>query len=803
MKKMIAAFIILVFALVVVTMVVSYYKFRKSLPKTTGEIKVEGLRENVEIYRDDNGVPHIYAQNDDDLYFSLGFAIAQDRLWQLELVRRLVNGRLSEILGDTTVSVDEFFLTIGFKRIAGEIYGQLSEESKAVARAYTQGINHFIDTHGDKYPVEFMLLNFEPEPWHPEDCIAVSRLMAWELSLAWYVELLAGKLADKLGRTRANELFGDYWSDWPNIVNSKLGRFDLDPIRKLQEQIAGLTGSTLSGQGSNNWVISGTKSASGKPILANDPHLVLANPSRWYMVHLNAPGINAAGFAIPGTPAIVIGFNQRISWGITNVMNDDVDFFVVRANRYDSTKYLVNGTWEEMTAIIETIPVKGGEPKRVAIHLTKFGPIVNAIHPVGKKMEERVALRWTGQEFSDDIRAFYHLNRSGSWPEFREAVRGFKAPGANFVYADVDGNIGYQCSGYIPIRASRSAAFPDRSGRDWRGFIPFEELPSSYNPTRAFLATANNRVASTGYPYYISHLWEPPSRIMRIRELLERDKAFSVDDFKAMQMDVRSPFAEFLLPHILPELKILADRAENFRRMYQFMQGWEMQVRGESVAAAIFHTFFSNFLRNTFADELGEDDFEEYVRFAALSYRTVRKVYERRLFHWFDDVNTEGNTETEENSVLRSWQDAAHELESKLGSDQIKWRWDLIHSVTFKHFIGKQPMIGRLLNVGPLPMGGGHTTINNGNYSLKDPYDCMVGPSMRMIVDMAQPGRAHVINPPGQVGHPLSRHFRDQVEFWLNGLYTTLDTDEKIIHNSGYDRLILKVANHQKEEGTE
>ena len=790
MKKFIIAVLILAFGLILVTMFVSYYKFKASLPKTTGKIEISGLTNDVEIYRDENGVPHIYAQNEEDLYFSLGYVMAQDRLWQLELVRRLVNGRMSEVFGDTTLAIDEFFLTIGFKHIAGEIYNQVSETSKSVAVAYTDGINSFIESHQDNYPVEFLILEFEPQFWHPEDIYAVSRLMGWELSLAWHVELLAGKLSGKMSSRLINELFGDYLSDWPNIVDARLSNFNLDAILKLQDQIANVTGNVGLGQGSNNWVISGYKSKSGKPILANDPHLTLMNPSRWYMAHLVAPGVNVAGFTIPGSPEIIVGFNQKISWGITNVMNDDVDFIITKISR-DSTRYLIDGGWEEFVERVEIIPIKNDNPRRLKILSTRNGPIINAIHPVGKGMDEQVAMRWTGQEFSDDILAFHNLNRAENWRDFRNAIRHFKVPSLNFVFADINGNIGYQCSGYIPIRTNRTGHLPGRNQRHWRGFIPFDQLPRVYNPAKNYLATANNSVAPPSYPYYISHLWEPPSRIIRIRELLEEDKKFDVNDFKDMQMDVKSPFVEFLLPFISPELKELADKEDRYNQMYQFIQGWDMQVRGESVGAALFHSFFSNFLRNTLSDELGEENFHEYLRFAAISYRAIRKIYQRNLHHWFDDKTTPGKIESESDIVLKSWTDTATELENKLGPEIIKWRWDRMHQITFKHFLGDQPLIGRVFNVGPLPMSGSHTTINNGNYNMQNPYDCRVGPSMRMIIDMANPGSAFVINPPGQVGHPFSPHFRDMADFWVNGLYVKLETDENIIKKSGNDLLKL------------
>ncbi len=789
MRKILIAILVLVFAAVVVTMIVSYFSFRKSLPRTKGTLKVQGLEKPVEIYRDRNGVPHIFARNDHDLYFAAGYAIAQDRLWQLEMVRRAVNGRLSEVLGDTTVNTDRLLLTIGFKRIAGKIYPHLSGITRRTVEAYTQGINAFIDTHKGRYPMEFMLLQFDPQPWDPEDCIAFSRLMAWELSLAWYTELLAGELAQKLGTERALQLFGEYWpKDWPTVVSS--GTL-LREFAAARRQLHRILGGFVWPQGSNNWVVSGKRSVSGKPLLANDPHLFLSNPSRWYMIHLVAPGVNVAGFALPGSPEVVIGFNGSIAWGFTNAMIDDADFYFLQLDPADSSRYRYNGRWETFTKLTERIPVLRKKERKADIWLSRFGPVVNAVHPMGKKLARKVALRWTGQDPSDEVLAFYLLNRARSWKEFREAVKHFGAPGQNAVYADTAGNIGYWCIGRIPLRKGRKGIFPTGSDRDWLGFVPFDEMPHGYNPPAGFFATANNKVTRAGYPFYVSYLWDTPDRVLRIRELLQSKAKLSVEDFQNFQNDLFSPFAAFLLPHLLPVVKQMAETDGRFVQIYQFLQGWDHQMRGESVAAAVFQVTADHLMKNTLQDELGREFYREYVRFPGLIYRFFRQLYARKLFGWFDDVNTPDTTETEADIIARSFREAYQELAARLGPKLIKWRWDRLHRVTFRHLLGGMAMTGKLFNVGPFPMGGSNTTVFNGTYSMLKPYDCIVGPSMRMIVDLARPKEAQVVNPPGQVGHPLSPHFRDQVELWLNGFYLALDADTANIRRSGMDKLRL------------
>ncbi len=795
MKRTILAIFVLLLTVLIITVFFSYRTFRRSLPQTKGHIEIQTLQDNVQIYRDKNGVPHIFASNDHDLYFAQGYTIAQDRLWQLELIRRMVNGRLSEILGDTTVAVDQLMLTIGFKRIAGDLYKKISERSKSVVRAYTDGINSFIRTNPEKLPVEFMLLDFQPGLWNPEDCLAFSRLMGWELSLSWYVEWVAATLKKKIGIQYTNELFADDLSQWPIIGSGKLSDFDFSILRHITCQLNRISGIENWPKGSNNWVISGLKAENGKPMLANDPHLPLVNPSSWYMAHLMAPGINSAGFSMPGSPGIAIGFNQKIAWGFTNAMIDDADFFVEQIDTSDSTRYFANGQWRKMNRYDEVIPIEGEEAKRIKIYSTNHGPVINAVHPRLKKVTQKVSFRWTGQDYSDETDAFYRLNRAQDWRDFQSAVRKLKVPGQNIVYCDTQGNIGYWSCGRIPIRANPTV---NQGQQEWIGFIPFAELPHAFNPQKGFLATANNRIAPKDYPYYISNLWEPPSRILRINQLLSGDKKLSVANFKAMQMDTFSPFAQFLAPRILPELKKLAGGDEAFRRIYQFLQGWDFYMRGESVAATIFQVFLQTLLDNTFKDELGEESFHDYLFFSGFSYRALRKIFTRRLYHWFDDVTTKNKRETPADIIQKSWRQTKDKLIRRMGDDPIKWRWDRLHRVTFRHFLGDQPLMSKIFNIGPFPMGGSNTTIDNGYYNFTKPYDCIVGPSMRMIVDMANPGRAEVINPPGQVGHPLSSHYRDQTEFWLNGLYLTLETDTTLIRNSNFDLLELTVPKQTK-----
>jgi len=811
--KLIKTIVILIAIFVVVTLVISYHNFRKSLPKAKGTIELSGLREPVEIYRDSYGIPHIFAQNDDDLYFAAGYVTAQDRIWQLELTRRIVNGQVSAIFGDTTLAVDRLLLTLGFKRIGQKLSFFISDQSRRILTAYVKGINTYIRQNKGKYPIEFLVLNCEPELWRVEDCLAFSRLTAWQLSFAWHTELLAANLLTKIGTEKTRELFCKYSPRWPVIIPSEIAKLSnlLTPLRESEKLLSSFLGIHALSVGSNGWVIAPGKSESGYASLANDPHLPLTNPSCWYVMHLVTPKLNVAGFTFPGNPGIVIGFNDHIAWGVTNAMADDADFYIETINSNNPNQYWYNGHWENFQTITDTIVIKNKPPRPIIIRLTKHGPVVSDIHPqlslktslMGSKKDSPVVvtLRWTGQELSDEGLAIYLLNRARNWQDFQKAIRYFKVPVENILYADRRGNIGYWCAGTIPVRGEKFGFLPMKTGPDqkdpgWLGSIPFEDLPHLYNPSTGFIATANNKIVPDSYPYYISILWEPPSRIERIEEILNSKKRLSEENLKSLQTDLLSPFVRKIMQFTLPIIREDVQHRENFRAIYPYLKGWDFSMHGESAAAAIFEVFLNHLLSNTFQDELGKKLYREYLYFPGLPIRALWYLIEERKWHWFDDVSTPDRVETPSEIVKRSLSEALTELEEKLGKNMAKWRWDKLHTVMFRHFLGTETMPGKLLNIGPLPMPGSYTTVFNGGYDFNRPYSCIVGPSMRMIHDFAHPGQTSIINPPGQVAHPLSANFKDQVDFWLNGLYINLISDTSRVRRAlkeekGWKRLLL------------
>ncbi|MCG8603501.1 penicillin acylase family protein, partial [bacterium] len=489
-------FVLVIFAIIVF---LGYHLLTKSLPKITGTTNLDILDKTVDVYRDSFGVPHIFAQTEEDLFKAAGYVTAQDRLWQMDFSRRIASGRLSEIFGKSALERDKYIRTWGFHRTAKKILKVLSPESRAALQAYADGVNAFIAENLHRLPLEFPLLRYEPDPWKIEDSLAITRLMAWRLSFSWYVDLVLNELVAKLGVREARQVFPDFPRHGPTIISSGA----TTSSRGLSEFIgAGLAlreflGIDTAAIGSNSWVVSGEKSVSGKPLLANDPHLELTTPSIWYEMHLVGGPINVAGVALPGTPGVLIGHNQSIAWGLTNGMVDDVDFYLEAINQDDSTKYRSGTQWQDFEEIREDIFVKDDRPVALTIQETENGPVVSNIHPVLAGRDIVYSMSWVGHEPSDELAALLKLQVARNSDDVKEALKHFKVPAQNFVWASVDGDIGYQLAGSVPIRRNTTGILPHqgwtRRGQ-WQRYVPFDRLPSLHNPASGFIATANNKI---------------------------------------------------------------------------------------------------------------------------------------------------------------------------------------------------------------------------------------------------------------------------------------------------------------------
>lgn len=761
---------------------------KKALPQTLGEVHLPGLTESVQVIRDTFGVPHIYAGNEPDLYFALGYALAQDRFWQMEFYRRLGHGRLSEIFGEDFIEVDRYFRMIG----AAGLDKELPDNLTPLFESFANGINAYLETHQDRLPIEFKLLCYKPEPWHLDDYLAILKVVNWGLSSGWQADLTAAKMLEKAGEEKLREAFPVWPDDGPLIIPEQTKSLSalFGAGHETMHLVKGLT--AFSGPAaSNNWVVSGKKSITGRPILANDTHLTLSNPSVWWEVHLVCPTINVSGFALLGIPGIPVGHNLQVAWGVTNVMVDDVDFFIEKINPEDPRQYWYKDHWEDIKVIEEIIQVKGQEPVKTEILLTRHGPIVNEVKQGSQ--EQAISARWAFTEGLQSARAAYLLAKAKDIQDVIEALRYWELPSQNFVFADTNGNIGYWCCATIPIRSKGDGLLPvpGWTGEyEWKGYVPFEERPHLLNPEQGFIATANNKVIGGGYPHVIGHYWEPMDRIARIRQLLEAKEKISVDDIKRMHQDIYCVLASEMTSHMIDVLEQRFSD-ENAKKAKDILSGWYFMMDEDSVGACLFAVTLIKMMENIFRDELGEDLFEKYIKMVSFPPRAIRMMVRKGSSPWFDNVNTP-EKETMEDIIASSLSQTLSELTEVIGDDMDTWTWGRIHTLTFEHALGKKKPLDWIFNLGPFPVGGDNLTVNKKQYPYEKPYHVNHGVSQRMIVDLSNmDGALHVL-PTGESGHLKSSHHRDQIDLYLSGEYHPAWTNRADVEKNSEGILILR-----------
>ncbi len=697
--------------------------------------------------------------------------------------------------------------TIGFQHIAEGLTKNLHPEARQVLEAYTRGVNAYIEISRGKYPIEFDMLHYEPAPWTIENSVMISRLMAWELNMAWLFKLEIGDIVDRFGEEKARSLFPSYPVSAPVIVGSSRGKTAelARHFRSTALALRSFLGFEGTCMGSNSWVVSGTRSTTGKPLLANDPHLVITNPSKWYQLSVQGGTLAVEGVSIPGVPAVIIGRNAEIAWGLTNVMADEADFFIEKINSSAQYQYIVDGTPRPMMVRDEEIKVRDSASVVVQVRSTHHGPIISDIHalahselgqrPTHIEQTQQISMAWTGlQTDSDEIEAFILLNHAANWQAFRNAIRFFTVPGQNFIYADKEGNIGYQAGVRIPMRGAANPLLPQPgwiSANDWHGFVPFESLPSLYNPPVGFIATANNKPVDDSYPYYISTLWEPPSRIVRIRELLGAQQKYSPEDFMRIQNDAYSPLSRELVPYILKAFDSVSVSDPFIETALDYFRNWDYQFTPTDVVTTIYNAWFVHLIRNTLLDELGEDALHNYVFLSNVPLRVIPQLLRDSSSIWFDDVRTK-QIETPDDIIRKSLSDAIVDLRNRFGDEMKSWLWGEVHTIRMRHIFGEKKPFDFVFNLGPYPLGGASTTLISGEYSFNRPYDVILAPSMRQIVDLSDSTMMQSVITSGESGQPFSRHFNDQVKLWLDGKYHNLTLDKKIIEMSGWDCLRLE-----------
>ncbi len=780
-----------------------YHMMTKSLPVTEGERALPGISAEVQVVRDPAGIPHILAASEYDAYVAAGYVHAQDRLWQMDMARRYGMGRLAEVLGAEAVPVDRLMRTVGIPALADSLFQHISPQSRRILEAYTRGVNACIREMDGRYPLEFDLLQYAPEEWTPVHSLIVARLMGWELALSWWVDLTLGELVQKLGAEKAETLFPTYPEDAPVILPPDYAPALAigDGMRDALIAAQRLSGSPGSAIGSNSWVVTRDRSARGTALLASDPHLLYMQPARWYIMHMNAPRLNVAGVTIPGAPGIVIGNNERIAWGMTNLMADDVDFFIEDVNYRDST-YRIDGRSYPLGVRTDSIFVKDSLPVVMSVYSTIHGPIITDVYPqkgVLRKPDRfaaapSVSMRWAGQETSDEILALYRLNHAGNWKEFLAGLSLFGVPAQNFTYGDVEGNIGYAAAGFVPLRVPGISPQLPNDGttvpQPWRGMIPFAELPRSYNPPGNVLATANNRVVES-FPYHISSLWEGDGRIRRIQQLLRDQPRFSATDFKLMQMDVLSVSADTVRDAIVDALREWPGRPVLLTRVMNMLSKWDCRMHVSSVEASIFNVAYVRLLHNTFEDEMDSTLFRNYVFLSNIPTRVFPRLLADTATTIFDDVRTP-RRETRQHILIKSVTEAVMQLRREFGADMQGWAWGELHQVTFRHLLGSVAPLNSIFNVGPYAAGGNNTTVNNGEFSFTEPYAAAIGPSMRYVADLASPDSSYIILTTGQSGQVFSEHYADHTALWQSGGLHRLIIDRQAILHAPWKHLLLR-----------
>ena len=754
-----------------------YLYLRRSLPQTAGSITVVGLRAPVDIVRDTNAIPHIYAQNKVDALFGLGYVHAQDRLWQLEFQRRTGQGRLSEVLGEPTVGTDRFLRTLGVHRAAQAAWDALPAESREPIDAYVSGINAFIADHrGSQLPPEFTILRTRPEPWTGADVITWGKMMAFDLGSNYNAELLRSDMIRAVGADRAQQLLQGTLND-PLSITQAAPTSSYADLAAATEQVRVLMGfGDNNGEviGSNNWVVDGTKSTTGKPLLANDPHLASRLPSIWYLAHLSAGDFNVIGGTIPGLPAIIIGRNTSIAWGMTNMDPDVQDLFRERLDA-TGTRVEYQGQMEPLTIITETIEVQGQEPVQVRVRISRHGPLISDAVNTNEESRppeqraaplEPLALRWTALDPEDrTIDAFLGVNQAQDWNAFKAALQHYVVPAQNFVYADVAGNIGYYAPGRIPIRTGNGGDVPAEGwtgAHEWNGWVAFEQLPQAYNPPSHFIVTANNRPVPADYPYMLGREWAPAFRADRITQLLQAKAQLSPDDMVAIQADTVSLQAQELLPKLLA---LTTPETEQEQRAFDLLKQWDGNMSRDSIPATIYASWFYRLPRTLAGDELGEELIIRYQTRNTFISPFLPATFDDRTNVWCDNVATAPREDCAQ-VAQQTFREAVQSLTERLGAQMDSWQWERVHFVGFSHqpFTGI-PVLGSIFDRS-IPNGGDGNSVNPGGYSFSRPFRQSFIPGYRQVIDLASPDGGRFIQAIGQSGHVLSPHYADYMADW-------------------------------------
>jgi penicillin amidase len=732
-----------------------------SLPQTDGRLVVAGPKAEIHIERNADGVPLIAAQDDEDAAFGLGFVHAQDRLFQMELQRRSGAGRLAEIFGREALTIDRQMRVLGLYRAAEVEIPFLSSAVRRGLEAYAAGVNAFLGSRRGALPPEFLLLRFAPEPWHPADSLVWGKLMAVQLGGNYRGELLRARMARTIPAADLAFLYPEYPKDAPTTLSDMLPIYRRLALDALYEALPPAVGPIYA---SNSWVVDGGHSASGKPLLANDPHLEFGAPSFWYLARLRTPEHEIVGGTAAGSPFILVGHNQRIAWGLTTTTADTEDLFIERVDPTDPGRYLTPEGSAAFASRRETIRVRGEAPVDIIIRTTRHGPVLSDVLPPGTADPGFVlALAATFTIPQDrSAQALWELNRAADWPSFREALRNFVGPIQNIVYADVDGTIGFIAPGQVPIRRSGEGWLPAPGWTgecDWVGFIPFSALPSKVNPPSGHFVNANNKIVPDTYPYFLSRDWDLPNRARRIEALLAATPLQTPASSAAIEADTLSLLAQRLAP-LMTRISA-ADEASS--EAIRHLRRWDFHMDRDKVEPLLFTAWLREFSREILLGRFGD---------AVSGYWDLRpRVMEAVLTErpdWCDDPKQPGQQGCAAR-LAESLRMALAQLRQAYGADMKQWRWGRAHFAMFANPVfSRIPVLRDWLGVS-IPTSGGYDTVDRGPSTIRDdahPFAQRFGAGLRIITDLATPKESAMMITPGQSGNPLSGHFADLLARW-------------------------------------
>ncbi len=769
---------------------------------------IPGLRNRVTVRRDERGIPHIEATNDDDLFLAQGYVTASDRLWQMDLYRRSVRGELSEIFGQATLAEDKRHRAFGFAQVLDQNVARLQPDLKRMLEAYAKGVNAFIDSV-KTLPPEFIILQYKPQPWRPSDSLAVGKLMGEYLSTTWQLDIMRASLAS-LPKEKRDALLmertpldvivvGRDRQPPKNARANDPSRLTIAPpaeiVKQMDEMIedqrrssehTGMASPFETMQASNNWVVAGKRTASGKPLLANDPHIPASAPGVWYMTELSAPGLHVTGVTFPGAPGIIIGHNERIAWGVTNLGPDVQDLYQEKFDKDNPRRYMTPAGWREAEIRHEQIKarrspiVPATETQTFDVTVTRHGPIIL------EKDNNRYALQWTALDpVSIEVAGFPGVNRARNWKEFTAALSQYVGPTQNFVYADIDGNIGYYGAGRIPIRKSGDGSVPYDGATDdgeWTGYIPFARLPHSYNPSSGMIVTANQRITGDDYPYFLSHVFAAPYRARRIFDLLSAKPKLNTDDFRRIQADVYSiagvAFARAAAKLLKNQPRAATD--EKLRAAITSMEGWDGMLDAASRTAPLVAQMRTAFRQRILNAALGEPLAKNYGWPNSDVLLTNVITEEKR--EWLPKEFT-GYPEL----LLACYDDARNALTKNLGADEARWIWGNMVKANFQHPLAPVPFVGAPFVIPAIPQNGTSSvlsaTVNVGS-----------AVSMRLIADISDWDKTQQGIPLGESGLPSSPHWKDQFEDWRNVTPRPLPFSKAAVESSTKELLILEPA---------